>query len=262
MFHIPRRRHQDQGFSLVEVLLAVLVLGVTGVALLDGLQSNLLQSRKASASTNSIVNLATAVDVLRAAPFVSCASDSQPYAQLPNGLTLPDGISVTVTEFVSTSATPWQQCSQVSMAGAVQNLIVTAPDGSTRSLMRFGSGSPATPPPPPPPTITLAAAATASPKSVCDSFRNSKSNKVCTITITSTAGSGGNWHATALGFPGGSVSNPTPTAAITQGTAIQIGTYLLNGASQCAAGTVIPLTIELVDDGNGTTATVQPVLTC
>ena len=34
------------GFSLVEVLVAVLILGVTGLALLDGLQSNVLQAQR------------------------------------------------------------------------------------------------------------------------------------------------------------------------------------------------------------------------
>lgn len=251
------------GFSLVEVLIAVLVLAVTGLALIDALQSNLLQSRKVSSSTSSTIGLASLVDVLQAVPFVSCATNSQPYASLPGGYSLPAGTSISVKELSPIDAT-WQDCAAVNrsgVAGSAQQLVITASDGSTRTLMRFA----ATAAPSPTPTqtlVNLAASTSTSPASVCGAFRNSVKNKTCTITITSSAGSGQGWHIGSITFAGGSFSNPAPTASVSQSTQISFSTYLLDGGANCPAGSAIPMSILLIDDGNSTSTTVGPVLTC
>lgn len=243
----------NAGFSLVEVTIAVVVLGVTGLAMLDGLQSNLLQSRKIEVRANSDVALARAVDLLRAAKFTSCSTSPQPYGA-PS-----DGITLTVQEFISAATPQWQDCRNVTTKGSAQRISVTASDGTTQTLLRFDSVMPTGTPTQ---SVTLAATATASPSSVCNSFRGSKSGKTCTITITNTAGSGQNWHITAITFGGGSFFNPAPTAAISQSSQIVFSTYLLDGGVACPSGSAFPMTIQLLDDGNNTTTTVAPVLTC
>lgn len=257
------QRFDDDGFSLVEVLIAVVVLAVTGLALIDALQSNLLQSRKISTSTTSTITLATAVDVLQAVPYVSCATTSQPYTTLPSGFALPAGTVISVKELSPADAT-WQDCTAINrsgIAGSAQQLIITAGDGSTRTLMRFATT--AAPSPTPTQTlVNLAASTSTSPTSVCGAFRNSTKNKTCTITITTTAGSGQGWHIGSITFAGGSFSNPAPTTSASQSTQIAFSTYLLDGGVNCPAGSAIPMSILLIDDGNGSSTTVGPVLTC
>ena len=257
------QRFDDDGFSLVEVLIAVVVLAVTGLALIDALQSNLLQSRKISTSTTSTITLATAVDVLQAVPYVSCATTSQPYTTLPSGFALPAGTVISVKELSPADAT-WQDCASINrsgVAGSAQQLSITTSDGVTRTLLRFAST--ATPTPTPTPTITnISASVSTSPSSVCGAFRNSTKTKACSFLITSTAGSGKTWHIGSVTFAGGSFANPAPTTPVSQSTQIGFSTYLLDGGAQCPRASTFPMSILLVDDGNGTTVSVEAVLTC
>ena len=260
---VRRPMPSDRGFSLVEVLLSVVILGVAGLAFIDGLQSNVLQVRRVDANASAAVALASAVENIKAAPYVSCATNRNPYASLPGGLAIPAGITVSVSEFVVGAATPWQPCATVQSAGSAQSIVLTASDGVSRTMMRFAATAPtASPNPTPTPTVPITATVTTDAKSACGTFSKSSSSKPCLITLTNTAGSGSTWRVTGMTFAGGSFLNPAPTASVSQSTAIVISTYTLDGGRSCPDKTSPAMSIALVDDGNATTTSVFPVITC
>lgn len=260
---ILSRIRGEQGFSLVEVLIAVVVLGLTGVALLNGLQSTVLQSRATTTGANAAISLSAAAEILKAAPFVSCADDPTPYEQLPNGLALPTGLTIDVQEFIATATTPWQACNAVERAGSVQQITIRDAKGSTRTLLRFAATTASsTPTPTPTPTTALNATAVVDTTSSCGTFRTSRSTRQCVITFTRTAGSGSQWHLGSVTFAGGPIFNPAPTAPVAQSTPIVLSTYLTDGGLQCPRAQVIPISVTLVDDGNSSSVTLQQALTC
>lgn len=256
----PKRTRHSAGFSLVEVMLAVVILGVTGLALLDGLQGSLLQTRRISVHAGTAIALDAAVDNIEAAPYVSCSVNAAPYATLPSGLALPTGITVSVQEFVPTASPAWQTCQNTKTAGSAQSIVLTAADGTTRSMMRFAStsaaasGSPTSTP--------LSATAVPVAKTACSAFAKSSQSNPCVITMTSSSGSGATWRISSITFAGGDFFNPAPTASVTQATAITISTYTLDGGKFCKDKTTPIMAISFVDDGNGSTTTAYPVITC
>ena len=259
------RMRPEHGFSLVEVLIAVVILGVTGVALLNGLQSTVLKGRSSAASANTALSLSAAVEVLKAAPFVSCATDTTPYEPLPNGLVMPAGMTLEIQEFVATALTPWQNCANVTSVGSAQQILLRDAAGNQRLFLRFATSAASptsSPTPTPTPTVALNATAAVEQSAGCTAFRNSRSNKQCAITFTRTAGSGTQWHLQSVTFAGGAIANPAPTAPVSQSSAITLSTYVTDGGVACPRATVIPMTVTLVDDGNGSSITLNPVVTC
>lgn len=254
------------GFSLVEVMLAVVILGITGLAFLDGLQSNVLQTRRVDANAAIAVVLASAVENIKAAPYVSCATTSTPYQSLPAGLVLPSGISLAVREFLPSASTPWQDCQTVrnsGIAGAAQYLLLSATDGSTRSLMRFAPGSTTQADVINPTPISAATATDATDsKSSCSKFGGSAVNKLCQITITNTGGSGTNWHIAAISFIDGVDLLYPSTTPVPQNTPITFATYIQSGSNLCPDNQVRTMSITVVDDGNGSTTIARADLKC
>lgn len=260
-----RRTPREHGFSLVEVLIAVVVLGVTGVALLNGLQSTVLKGRSSTASATTALSLSAAVEVLKAAPFVSCATDTTPYQPLPTGLVMPAGMTLDIQEFVATALTPWQNCANVTSEGSAQQILIRDAAGNQREFLRFapsGVTPTSSPTPTPTPTTALNATATVDQSVGCTSFRNSGPNKQCAITFTRSAGSGMQWHLQSITFAGGSIVNPAPTSPVSQSTPITLSTYVTDGGASCPRGSVLPLTVTLVDDGNGSSLTMNPAVRC
>ena len=268
MQRVRRNRH-EHGFSLVEVLIAVVVLGVTGVALLNGLQSTVLKGRSSAASATTALSLSAAVEVLKAAPFVSCATDATPYEPLPNGLVMPAGMTLDIQEFVATALTPWQNCANVTSAGSAQQILIRDAAGNQRQFLRFApsGATPTSSPTPtgtptPTPTTALNATVTVDQSVGCTSFRNSGTSKQCAITFTRSAGSGTQWHLQTVTFAGGAILNPAPTAPVSQSSTITLSTYVTDGGGSCPRGSVLPITVLLVDDGNGSTLTLNPTVRC
>lgn len=264
---MPRKGWKgSQGFSLVEVMVAVVILGVTGLSFLDALQSNVLQVRRVDANASSAVVLAAAVENIKAAPYVSCATTSTPYNTLPNGLSLPSGLTMAVKEFVAGASTQWQDCQAVrasGVGGTAQYLLLTAADGGTRTMMRFSAGSTSQSNTTNPTPLTAKVETDGSnSKSSCNSFGGSTSTKLCTITITNLSGSGTNWHITDITFIAGIDILYPSTTPIPQSTPIVFSTYIQSGSKNCSDNQPKYMVISLVDDGNGSTTTVTAVLKC
>lgn len=258
---------RDDGFSLVEVMLAVVILGVTGLAFVDGLQSNVLQVRRVDATASSAVVLASAVENIKAAPYVSCKDSATPYNTLPSGLSLPSGLTIAVQEFVPGTSEPWQPCQTVrtsGIGGAAQSILLTAADGGTRTMMRFAAGTTSVPVStnPTPLTASVVTDGTTNSKSSCNSFGGSSSSKLCTITVTRLTGSGSNWRINGITFiPGVDFFYPS-TTPVPQSTQIVFSTYIQSGSNQCADNKYHDMVISLVDEGNSTTTSVTAALKC
>ena len=149
-------RGADDGSTLVEVLIAVLVLGVAGLAILSGLQTELAGARRLQAVASTQVSLDAAAAAIGTVAYRSCATDATPYDALTPGLALPAGTVVTVEELDNAVADAWVPCATPrNAAGAVQRVTVSTADGTrTRTLMRFAAASASAP------TVTLSLSST------------------------------------------------------------------------------------------------------
>lgn len=142
----------DQGSTLIEVLIAVVILGVTGLALLDGVRSQVLQSGRVERAATKVVTLEAVAAMVAAAPYRSCVEDPTPYDSLTTGLSLPESVTVGVQEFQGGAAGGWQPCGpgqQITIPGSAQQVTVSVEgDSRVRSILRFavdngvGTGTP------------------------------------------------------------------------------------------------------------------------
>jgi Tfp pilus assembly protein PilV len=82
---------QDEGLSLLEVLVAVVILGIVGVTLLNGISSSNNQASKATKSQISFSYLTSAAENLVATPFVTCNSKTNIPAEYSSALTSSPG---------------------------------------------------------------------------------------------------------------------------------------------------------------------------
>lgn len=96
MIRVQRRRDQllhDRGFSLVEVLIAVIILGISGVAILNAITTSDKSAAKVSAKATGFNSIAAAAQLLQAAAWASCeAGDAVPAAY--SRLRRPTGVSI------------------------------------------------------------------------------------------------------------------------------------------------------------------------
>ena len=253
---MQRTRSREHGFSIIEVLIAVVVLGVTGAALMNGLRTHLVQAGGDQDRAAATVSLAAAVAAVQRTAYVSCADDATPYE--PSA----DGLTVTVREFVSYDAQPWQACSDVRAAGSAQQVTIRNAGGAVRTVLRFasGTGGDATPPPPPPTVFAIIAGL--DPSGSCAKFRNSTASKPCTVTVTVSGGTPTNWFVDTISFTGGAISNPTPTTPVGGTMPTVFSTYLTDGGKSCPSGTIVPLTITARTSIAGELATTAVQLTC
>lgn len=159
-----RRTRSDAGFSLVEVLIAVVVLGVAGLALLNALQTNILNSGKNSERAVAMLELSAAAQVLTSAPFQSCTGESAlPYTRLEAsgtdqgaqsaGYLLPQKIKITAVEglmpievgdtragkWLSCTNAAWKNSNMISVAQRITIQLVGTE--MTRTVTRFYSPS-------------------------------------------------------------------------------------------------------------------------
>jgi prepilin-type N-terminal cleavage/methylation domain-containing protein len=106
---------QDQGFSLIEVLIAVVVLGIAGITILSGLQTALLSGKKLDDRASALIAMNAAAQIVNNVPYQSCvysadASSVLPYKTLEAtagaaslttggaGYTLPQGVTISAVQ--------------------------------------------------------------------------------------------------------------------------------------------------------------------
>ncbi|MFJ8159443.1 prepilin-type N-terminal cleavage/methylation domain-containing protein [Streptomyces sp. NPDC096136] len=69
----PRRRRGEEGETLVEVLVAVVLIGVAFVAILGGMGTAIISSAKQQQVTGADAVIRSAAEKVVSAPYVSCA---------------------------------------------------------------------------------------------------------------------------------------------------------------------------------------------
>ena len=214
-----RTRGADDGSTLVEVLIAIFVLGVAGLAILNGLQTELAGSRRLQAAASTQIALDAAAAAIGSVAYRSCATDSTPYDALTPGLSLPAGTVVSVDELSSAATDAWVPCATPRSApGAVQRVTVRTADGTrSRTLMRFAGATTVAP------TVTLAVSSTST-----QSSRFVTGYPGAGITLTGTASDGSAVTiAKGAGWPSAFSLTGTGPATVTWTTSVPAGAVSL-----------------------------------
>ncbi len=140
-FSRPNSSQRDRGDTLVEVLLAVIILGLAGVALIVAFQTSISASSEHRNLSNEATAMAditsTAYSQIRNNPSIFVSQQGlSVYQSLLTGMTLPTGFSVTVTgvtywdpgtqQFTPANFTPYQpQLMTVRISTAIASAFVT-----------------------------------------------------------------------------------------------------------------------------------------
>jgi len=82
---MTRRRHADDGFTLVEVIAAVALMAIAFAAILGGMAMFVRAQRAQSIRADLDTKVRTAAEAVLAAPYVSCASSYS--ISVPSGYT-------------------------------------------------------------------------------------------------------------------------------------------------------------------------------
>lgn len=117
---------KSQGFSLVEVMIAVVILGVVGSVLINGLLTGRANSEKVSVNAQVFTRLDAAAQVIAATPYLTCSiAGTNPYETL----SLPDRVTVERVDGI-TRAGQWVQCGDATWGNQstiIQRVIIKAP---------------------------------------------------------------------------------------------------------------------------------------
>lgn len=104
------RRRRDEGFSLIEVVIAAVILGFVSIALLNGLNTVNLTSRQQHVPTQEYANLATAEVLIQRATFTACTTNANPYSSLTSQLSAINIVIPTVKGIPASDTTQWYTC--------------------------------------------------------------------------------------------------------------------------------------------------------
>lgn len=130
-------KKQELGFSLVEVMIAVVILSLVGGALLNGLISQENTSKKITVNTSAFSKLDAAVDLINATKFRACGPlPLNPYAGL-----LPSDVTVTVYALPRKSSSAWKPCGDAiwdtQPPSLMQRIELTTPYSSMGTIRRY-----------------------------------------------------------------------------------------------------------------------------
>jgi prepilin-type N-terminal cleavage/methylation domain-containing protein len=137
MWPATRPPGDDAGLTLVEVLVAVAILGIGVVSVLGGLMTSIKVSSDGQTTTEVRNALRSYAEAVTAATYVDCAPDST-YAAAAVGFTPPAGASAddVVSYLASASAASAAFGTDCSSDAGLQRvaLTVTTADGGAQSL--------------------------------------------------------------------------------------------------------------------------------
>lgn len=119
----------ERGDTLIEILVAVSILGIAFVAILAGLGTAINLSGRQRGQANADVVLVSAADSVKNQTYVSCASTYSP----SSGVTLPTGWSasnLTIGSIKYRNGTAWATtCPTTDQNLQLVTIIASAPDG-------------------------------------------------------------------------------------------------------------------------------------
>jgi len=138
----PARVETEAGFTLVEVLVAVAILGVGVLAVVGGMMTSIKVSAQGQFTADTQTSLRGYAEAVTAAPYVECGALSpSPYTPAATSFPVPSGQTATSTlqrwtggtaatgSFSATGA-----CSSPDAGIQKITLTVTAADGSSQAL--------------------------------------------------------------------------------------------------------------------------------
>jgi prepilin-type N-terminal cleavage/methylation domain-containing protein len=131
---MPRRRSDDRGASLVEVLVAVVVLGTAALAAVGGLFTSIRVSDVHRDQTTAAAVARDYSERIAGAPDLNCASAAGTYASLAGQVDIPAGYTAAVGPIESRTGSAWGAC----VTGELQRVTVevSSVDGvSERSVV-------------------------------------------------------------------------------------------------------------------------------
>jgi Tfp pilus assembly protein PilV len=126
------RSSDDRGAVLMEVLLAVMVLGIAAAAVLGGLTTSITVSdvHRKQATAGAIAHDYS--ETIAGAPDLSCASAASTYAGLAGRVGVPTGYSATVGPIESWTGSGWGAC----VNGKLQRVTVVVASADGRATER------------------------------------------------------------------------------------------------------------------------------
>jgi len=128
----------ERGESLLELLIAVVVMGVAVVAIMAGITTSILVSdmhRKQATAGAAVRTYGELIEnYVAGVGYAGCAAASTetagPYAATAVGFTVPSGYSVTVSVATSWNGTNWVACTS---DGGYQKVTVRVASGDSRA---------------------------------------------------------------------------------------------------------------------------------
>ena len=140
-----RKRKNEAGFSLVEVLIAVVILAIAGATLLKLLQGTSLFNRTLTSKTVAYVALNKAAAQVNASPFLPCSQSGQTNFNYYSK-DLPDGInvdSILALDPEITGSNKWVNCSEWSheYKPIIQKITLKATFKVKKSISSPGDGN-------------------------------------------------------------------------------------------------------------------------
>ena len=126
---MARRLLDDRGASLVEVLVAVIVLGTAGAAAIGGLYTSIRVSDVHREQTEAAAIARDYTERIAGAPDLACGSAAGSYAALAAQVAVEPGYTPTVGPIESWTGSGWGAC----VTGELQRVtvVVSSGDGVT-----------------------------------------------------------------------------------------------------------------------------------
>ena len=135
-----QRAKSEQGDTLIEILIAVTILGIAFVGILAGLATALRLSGSQRGRANADVVLVSAADSVRNQTYVSCPTASASSYSPSSGVTLPAGWSasnVTVSAIKFRDAATWTStCPTTDQNVQLVTITAAAPSGGATESVR------------------------------------------------------------------------------------------------------------------------------
>lgn len=139
MRSVTTRKRDDRGETLVELVVAVAILGIGAVAILSGLMLSVKTSvvhRNEATAGAYVRSFAEAIqNYVDASGYASCGAATASYQSVPV-LNLPSGYTRAVTGVQSWNGTAWSSCT----ADGIQRLdltVTTTGDATRRAVERL-----------------------------------------------------------------------------------------------------------------------------
>lgn len=141
-----RSWRDDSGTSLLEIVIACVILGLLGLTLVNGLATVHLDARTKYTPSVEFGNLTAAQTIVERAPFTPCTTNATPYASLNASLASLNVRISQVSGLSSSSSLDWGTCGSTWLSSDAPTilqevtLVSTMSNGTSRVLLKASPG--------------------------------------------------------------------------------------------------------------------------